>query len=72
VAWLRMKSTPQSLIVIVEDTGKGFAPASIKRGNGLENYRERMKTCGGTVSLITAPGEGTRLEFRIPLPPPPV
>jgi signal transduction histidine kinase/ligand-binding sensor domain-containing protein len=72
MAWLRMKSTPQSLIVVVEDTGKGFAPASIKRGNGLENYRERMKTCGGTVSLITAPGEGTRLEFRIPLPPPPV
>jgi signal transduction histidine kinase len=67
-----MKSTPQSLIVVVEDTGKGFAPASIKRGNGLENYRERMKTCGGTVNLITAPGEGTRLEFRIPRPPPPV
>ncbi len=71
VAWLRMKSTSQNLTVIVEDTGKGFDPATINRGNGLENYRERMKTCGGTVSLITAPGEGTRLEFKIPLPPPP-
>ena len=64
------KRHPQSLTVIVEDGGKGFDPATIKRGNGLENYRERMKTCGGTVSLITAPGESTRLEFRIPLPPP--
>ena len=63
-----MRGTPQNLIVVVEDTGKGFDPATISRGNGLENYHERMKACGGAVSLTTAPGEGTRLEFRIPLP----
>ena len=68
VAWLRMRGTPQNLLVVVEDTGKGFDPATIRRGNGLENYQERMKACGGAVSLTTAPGEGTRLEFRIPLP----
>ena len=70
VAWLRMKGTPHSLTVIVEDTGKGFDPTTAPSGHGLENYQERMKTCGGTVTLITAPGEGTRLEFRLPLLPP--
>ncbi len=67
VAWLRMKGSPHSLTVIVEDTGKGFDPATAPPGHGLHNYTERMKTCGGTVTLTTAPGEGTRLEFRLPI-----
>ena len=69
IAWLRMRGTAHSLTVIVEDTGKGFDPATAPSGHGLGNYQERMKTCGGTVTLTTAPGEGTRLEFRLPLLP---
>jgi signal transduction histidine kinase len=68
-AWLRMAADAHTLRVIVEDSGRGFDPAALHHGHGLANYQERMKTCGGTVSLTTAPGEGTRLEFRIPLPP---
>jgi signal transduction histidine kinase len=68
-AWLRLRSTPQTLTVVVEDTGCGFDPASVRRGDGLGNYEARMLTCGGSVTLTTAPGEGTRLEFRLPLPP---
>lgn len=71
VAWLRLLTSPQSLTVIIEDTGRGFDPAAMEgKGHGLDNYRERMKVCGGTVSLTTAPGEGTKLQFRIPRPAP--
>lgn len=71
VAWLRLLTSPRSLTVIIEDTGRGFDPAAAgDKGHGLDNYRERMKVCGGGFSLTTAPGEGTKLQFRIPRPGP--
>lgn len=54
------------LRVELADNGCGFDPAlSGLRGDGLRNMRERMKMAGGTFSLSSRPGSGTRLTFEM-------
>jgi signal transduction histidine kinase len=61
-----------SLVVTVEDDGKGFEPrrtASEPRhdGVGLVGIRERVVDLGGTMRLESAGGKGTRLTIELPL-----
>jgi signal transduction histidine kinase len=35
---------------------------------GLETMRERLRAAGGALEVTSAPGQGTTLEFHIPLP----
>ncbi|HYM53090.1 MAG TPA: GAF domain-containing sensor histidine kinase [Candidatus Dormibacteraeota bacterium] len=54
----------------IEDNGIGFDPAGVvKLGHqGLANTRERAAKVGGTVTLDSRPGAGTRVVVRIPDP----
>jgi signal transduction histidine kinase len=60
---------PGSLELVIQDNGKGFVPP---RGggfhHGLSNMRERIASLQGNLDLNSAPGEGTRLVVRVPLP----
>ena len=53
----------------VNDDGSGFDPAlleeSLDHGFGMASMRERVEQIGGTLSVHTAPGEGTRVEVRL-------
>lgn len=56
---------------VVEDDGRGFEPAEKEprvSGTGLASMKERASLLGGTVSLASAPDEGTRVEVLLPLP----
>jgi signal transduction histidine kinase len=68
---LRVRVVEQSLEVVVEDNGKGFAPdhAPAER-NGLANMKQRLRDIGGTCSIISMPGSGCRVVFVLPLPAP--
>lgn len=56
------------LHISIADNGKGFNPDTAKKnGNGLLNYKKRIDNLKGTYQLITAPEEGTKLVFSIPL-----
>jgi signal transduction histidine kinase len=48
----------------VADDGSGFDPRGVERGGGLGlvSMRERADKVGGTLSIHSAPGEGTRIE----------
>ncbi|WP_147450818.1 sensor histidine kinase [Streptomyces hoynatensis] len=60
-------------VVGVVDQGSGFEPAARPERAGLSrSIRGRMAEVGGTVLVDSAPGEGTSVELRAPLPPPPV
>jgi ligand-binding sensor domain-containing protein/signal transduction histidine kinase len=60
---------PGRLIVSVEDNGTGFDPAALSGSrNGLENMRQRMESIGGTLSVVSAPGKGTKVRLDYPLP----
>ncbi len=55
------------LMVHVKDDGVGFAAGSIVSGQGLRNLKERAESLGGTCELSTAPGNGTRIVWSLPL-----
>ncbi len=59
----------ESLVVSVEDDGRGFDLTKVPApgGHGLANLRSRLKQCRGEFVCDTAPGHGTRLTFRLPL-----
>ena len=54
------------------DDGIGFDPHSVQpargHGLGLVGMRERVATVGGTLTVESQPGKGTRIEARIPGP----
>jgi signal transduction histidine kinase len=51
----------------IEDDGVGFDPATVKRGNGLNNMNQRAVDLGGTLNIKSAPGSGTLLELHVRL-----
>ncbi len=54
--------------VFVEDEGKGFAPQEVAPDRqGLQGMRERVELVGGRLLVESAPGEGTRVQARLPL-----
>ncbi len=56
--------------VTVEDDGVGFDPKanppSDRRHYGLQTMRERAESVGGTLQIISAPGQGTRVVVWLP------
>ncbi len=58
------------LQLAIEDNGIGFDPTGVvKLGHqGLANMRERAAAIGGTITIDSRPGGGTRLIVRVPVP----
>ncbi|HXF36245.1 MAG TPA: histidine kinase [Actinomycetota bacterium] len=50
----------------VEDDGRGFEPAAIPRGTGLQNMSDRLEALGGTLEIRSVPGRGTTIRGRLP------
>ena len=61
------------LSVEIEDDGDGFDVGAVvrtpesMRGIGLLGMRERMEILGGSATVDSAPGRGTRVAFTVPL-----
>ena len=56
----------------VEDQGIGFDPNEIDHGQtgsgfGLFSVREQIGRLGGTVEIVSSPGQGTRVNLRVPI-----
>ena len=51
--------------VTVTDDGIGFDPADAPDGFGLPGMRDRLAIVGGSLSVTSAPGEGTRLTAEV-------
>ena len=64
-------ASPDGVVMIIEDDGKGFDPETVNRGSsphfGLLGMRERLALVGGSLEIETAPGSGTTLIIRAPL-----
>jgi signal transduction histidine kinase len=58
---------PEQVHVFVRDRGGGFDPAAVSADrHGLaDSIRGRMERNGGTVTLRTAPGEGTEVQLAM-------
>src|SRR5712664_1716800 len=70
--WIQVRRQGRTLCCSIRDDGEGFdahvAHAEGKRrGLGLIGIRERLNAVGGTLSIHSAPGRGTKLLIRLPL-----
>jgi signal transduction histidine kinase len=58
---------PNEVAIVVRDRGKGFDPEEVPEDRkGLaESVRGRMARRGGTATVISAPGEGTKITLKM-------
>lgn len=57
----------QGSVVICEVNDDGIGGASAGAGSGLAGLSERLEALGGTLKVVSPPGEGTRLHATIPV-----
>jgi two-component system nitrate/nitrite sensor histidine kinase NarX len=66
---VRIDCTSPVSTLTIEDDGVGFDSASVKRsmegGFGLASMRERVEQVGGTLTVHTAPNEGTTIVVAL-------
>lgn len=57
------------LSVFITDQGKGFEPATVPgdRKGITESIRTRVERVGGTVEIVSEPGEGTEVVLEMPV-----
>ncbi|WP_246409787.1 sensor histidine kinase [Granulicella aggregans] len=61
------RSTNETLLLTVEDNGKGFRPAS-EKGMGLLGIEERVGRLAGLVRVTSSPDKGTTIQVTLPVP----
>ncbi|QCB92882.1 sensor histidine kinase [Cellulomonas shaoxiangyii] len=64
---LRLARTGGDVVLEVADDGRGTTGAP--EGAGLRGMRARVDAAGGTLDVSGAPGGGTRVLLRVPVPP---
>jgi signal transduction histidine kinase len=55
------------LTVIVEDNGRGFAPALNESGHGLHGMRSRAEAIDASIEIRSVPGAGCSVRIVVPL-----
>ena len=62
-----VRHQPDTVVAVVADDGRGGA--DISAGSGLRGLQDRIATLGGTLTVDSPPGGGTRLTATVPLAP---
>jgi signal transduction histidine kinase len=62
-----VRQQSDGLMLSIHDDGRGFDPRH-ERGMGLLGMEERVSHLGGSFAVDSAPGRGTELQVRLPLP----
>ena len=66
---LSSRAKEDDILITIEDDGSGFTPEVLEKENavGIRNVRYRIENMvGGTLEIISVPGEGTRVQIRLP------
>ena len=65
-AHIRLARVDGQLIFEVTDDGRGFDPVTTGYGTGLQGMTDRLEAVGGTLSIRSAPEEGTTVTGTVP------
>ena len=65
---LRLRYRDRRLAVRIADDGGGFHRVRGREGAGLTNIRDRLRSVGGTVRIISTLGYGTVVALTLPWP----
>ena len=69
---VRLQRLPQGLSLFISDDGLGFSPAinpGLEGQRGMAGMSERIDQLGGTLSVSSQPGKGTRIDALFPWAP---
>jgi signal transduction histidine kinase len=65
---ISVSGASRRIVLEVTDDGSGFDPLSAQgSGLGLASMRQRAATAGGTVQVVSAPGQGTTVRLEAPV-----
>ncbi|MEX1030116.1 MAG: sensor histidine kinase [Paenibacillaceae bacterium] len=66
---VQITNLPDQLLLIVADEGTGFQTGTKSKTSGLGLYdmKERAESIGGTFSILSEIGKGTRIEVQVKL-----
>ncbi|MDL4771165.1 MacS family sensor histidine kinase [Actinomadura xylanilytica] len=71
-AWVLLEDGAGEVTVSVRDDGPGMPPGRLEEAAAdgrlgvVQSIRGRIRDLGGTVSIVSAPGEGTEIEMTVP------
>jgi signal transduction histidine kinase len=66
-ASISMQVRQKALYINIADNGMGFDQTLIKRGNGLNNIKNRVYLFNGSLWINSSPGKGCELVIKIPV-----
>ncbi|HTL68419.1 MAG TPA: CHASE4 domain-containing protein [Lacunisphaera sp.] len=66
---LRLHEEAGSVVLALEDDGRGFDPDAVTAGSGLINVSARAREMGASLRLESQPAQGTRLTLKFNLQP---
>jgi signal transduction histidine kinase len=67
-ASVQLQADAGYLIFEISDSGRGFVPRATGKTSGIVNMRDRIGALGGELEVHSAPGRGTTVRGRIPIP----
>ncbi|CAK4814781.1 unnamed protein product [Aphanomyces euteiches] len=65
-ATVKLIETEEQIEVQIYDEGKGFSRELNKKGVGLFSMDERARGIGGSLEIVSEPGQGTRIVLTAP------
>jgi signal transduction histidine kinase len=68
---IKIITSSSELVIAIHDNGRGMNLGEKQTGqthDGLAGMRDRLERLGGTFLITSQVGQGTTVEFRIPLP----
>jgi signal transduction histidine kinase len=65
---IRFEQDRNMFQMVIRDNGRGLDSANVGRGNGLHNMQARAAECDGHLIIDSSPGEGTTIQFEMPIP----
>jgi signal transduction histidine kinase len=74
--FVSLQQKEHTLLAVVQDQGPGFDVEHVQSSYdqrsslGLQNMHERARLIDGTLTILSAPGQGTRITLACPIPPP--
>jgi signal transduction histidine kinase len=66
-ATIRLAHEDDSLVFEVRDDGRGFDPEETGYGTGLQGMADRLDAIGGSLDVMSTPGNGTTVRGRMPV-----
>jgi signal transduction histidine kinase len=67
-AAVRLQAAQGRVILEIQDDGDGFDPAAVPggAGTGLHSMQQRAANLGGSLTVQSRPGRGTRIVIEFP------